>query len=155
MWKRNSSDRRAPAAMCLCSRKASGSLQRLIPRARLKVLLKVLMRLLKARLKVLLKVLTRLVKARLKVLLKVLTRLLKVRLKVLLKVLLRLLKARLKVLLQVLIMLLKARLKVLGDQKVPCSAAPPYKDSKAQMESACHAAEVDFALASAEKLTGE
>ena len=50
------------------------------------------MRLLKARLKVLLKVLIRLLKARLKVLLKVLIRLLKARLKVLHKVLIRLLK---------------------------------------------------------------
>ena len=46
-------------------------------------------RLLKARLKVLLEVLIRLLKARLKVLLKVLVRLLKARLKVLLKVLVR------------------------------------------------------------------
>ena len=48
-----------------------------------------------------------LLKARLKVLLEVLIRLLKARLKVLLKVLIRLLKARLKVLLKFLIKLLK------------------------------------------------
>ena len=65
-----------------------------------------------ARLKALLKVLIRLLKARLKVLLKVLIRLLKARLKVLLKVLIRLLKALLKLLLKVLIWLLKARLTV-------------------------------------------
>ena len=58
---------------------------------------------LKARLQVLLKVLIRLLETRLKVLLKVLIMLLKARLKVLLKVLIKLLKARLKVLLKVLI----------------------------------------------------